>query len=442
MDKPTKHREEVIVVSEPGVVGKLTWRLLPILIAAYFIAIVDRSNVGVAALTMNRDLGLSATAFGFAAGVFFVPYVLLEVPSNLALVRFGARWWIARIMASWGLISAAHAFAWNADSLYALRALLGAAEAGLVPGVIFYLTLWFPAAYRGRIISVFMISIPVALIVGTPISALLMRFDGLLGLHGWRWMYLLEGAPAMILAVFIPFVLPGGPEDARFLSETERDWLIRRLDQEKNERAASVGHGSQAFKTLLTPQILLFCLMYYGLTNLNGAVSTFLPQIIKQYGFGVVQTGFLATIPYACGAAGMIALGALADRPGKRVATNYAALGIAVVGLLGAASIQDPTLKLASLSFAAFGAFAAIPVFWGLPTSVLGGATAAAAIALINALGNVSSVVNPWVIGMLRDRTGDYNGGLYWLAAMASLSALVLTLIVFLIGEISHKNQD
>lgn len=391
---------------------------------------------------MNRDLGLSATAFGLAAGVFFVPYVLLEVPSNLALVRFGARWWIARIMASWGLISAAHAFAWNADSLYALRALLGAAEAGLVPGVIFYLTLWFPAAYRGRIISVFMISIPVALIVGTPISALLMRLDGLLGLHGWRWMYLLEGAPAMILAVFIPFVLPGEPKDATFLSEPERDWLIRRLDQEKSERAASAGHGLQALKTLLHPQVLLFCLMYYGLTNLNGAVSTFLPQIIKQYGFGVVQTGFLATIPYACGGAGMIALGALADQPGKRVATNYAALGTAVIGLLAAASIQDPTLKLAALSLAAVGAFAAIPVFWGLPTSVLGGATVAAAIALINALGNVSSVINPWVIGMLRDRTGDYNGGLYWLAAMASLSALVLTLIVFLMGEIPHKQQD
>jgi MFS family permease len=430
-----------MAVSERAVITKLAWRLMPVLMAAYFIAVVDRSNIGVAALTMNRDLGLSATAFGFAAGVFFIPYVLLEIPSNLALERFGARWWIARIMASWGLISAAHALVWNAGSLYAMRALLGAAEAGLVPGVIFYLTQWFPTAWRGRIISAFMIAIPIALIVGTPVAALILRLDGVLGLRGWQWMYLLEGLPAVILALFVPFVLPGGPKDAQFLSDPERDWLVQRLADEKREGAASSpsGHGTGLLKALVSPKVLLFALMYYGLTNLNGAVSTFLPQIIKAYGFGPVQTGFLATIPYACGAAGMLALGYLADRPGKRVPANYAALGIAVAGLLAAASIDDPTLKLAALSLAAFGAFAAIPVFWGLPTSMLGAATTAGAIAMINALGNVSSVVNPWVIGVLRDRTGDYNGGLHWLAAMAGLSATVLTVILGLRGRFAYK---
>ncbi len=427
-----------MAVSERAIVAKLAWRLMPPLMAAYFIAIVDRSNIGVAALTMNKDLGLSATAFGFAAGVFFAPYVLLEIPSNLALERFGARWWIARIMASWGLISAAHALAWNANSLYALRALLGAAEAGLVPGVIFYLTQWFPTAWRGRIISAFMIAIPVALIVGTPVSALILQLDGALGLHGWQWIYLLEGLPAVVLAVFVPFLLPGGPKDAKFLSDDERDWLTQRLAAEKAERAAATGHALQRFAALLSPQVLLFCLMYYGLTNLNGAVSTFLPQIIKAYGFGQVQTGFLATIPYAFGALGMLGLGYLADRPGKRLPANYLALTLAAGGLLAAAA-RDPTWKLAALSLAAMGAFGAIPVFWGLPTSVLGGAGAAAAIAMINALGNISSVVNPWVIGVLRDRTGDYDGGLHWLAAMAAMSMIVLTIIVSLRGRFSYN---
>lgn len=428
-------------VSEKDVVRKLTWRLMPILAAAYFVAVIDRSNIGVAALTMNKDLGLSAAAFGFAAGVFFAPYVLLEIPSNLALERFGARWWIARIMLTWGLISAAHAFVWNAASLYAMRALLGAAEAGLVPGVIFYITQWFPAAYRGRIISAFMVAIPVALVIGTPASAILLQLNGRLGLRGWQWLYILEGLPAVALAGFVPYLLPSDPADAKFLSAQERDWLIQRLDGERGDRAGAEAstHGSRWLRALINPRVLPFCLMYYGLTNLNGAVSTFLPLIIKEYGFGSVQTGFLATIPYLFGAAGMIGLGYLADRPGKRVPANYAALGMAIVGLLASAVAKDPTLKLATLSFAAIGAFGAIPVFWGLPTSRLGGVTAAAAIALINALGNVSSVVNPWVIGLLRDRAGDYNGGLYWLAAMASLSAGVLTIIVSLRGGFSYN---
>jgi MFS family permease len=428
-----------VVVSEQEIVRKLTWRLMPVLMLAYMIAIVDRANIGVAALTMNHDLRLSTSAFGFAAGVFFIPYVLLEVPSNLALARFGARWWIARIMITWGLISAAHALVWNAASLYALRALLGAAEAGLAPGVIFYLTLWFPAAYRGRVLSAFMIGIPIALVIGTPLSALILQLDGRLGLRGWQWMYLLEGLPAVVMGVLIPFLLPNSPKAATFLGAEERDWLVRTLEQEKHERGGDGEHGAHTLKGVLSPRVLLFCLMYYGLTNLNGAVSTFLPQILKAYGFGSVQTGFLATIPYAFGALGMVALGRLADRPGQRIRANYIALGMACGGLIASAATDDPTLKLAALSFAAVGAFGAIPVFWGLPTSTLGGATAAAAIALINALGNLSSVVNPWVMGVLRERSGDYNSGLHWLAAMAALSAVALTIMVSLRGRFSYN---
>lgn len=422
---------------EKDVVRKITRRLLPVLILSYFIAILDRANVGVAALTMNQDLGLSTAAFGFAAGVFFVPYVLLELPSNLALERFGARWWIARIMLTWGLISAAHAFVWSAESLYVLRALLGAAEAGFFPGVVFYLTLWFPAAYRGRIMSMFMTGIPIALVLGTPLSTVLLELDGLLGLHGWQWMYIIEGIPAVVLAVFIPFLLPSTPREAKFLSDQEKNWLVSRLETERAERSANSqgGHSKQLMKALLSPQVLLFCLMYYGLTNLNGAVSTFLPLILKEFGFGQLQSGFVAAIPYAFGAVGMLLLGRLADKPGKRVATNYLALGISIVGLLVTAWINDPTLKLISLCFAAIGVFGAMPVFWGLPTAVLSGVVAAGGIALINSLGNLSSVVNPWVIGIIRDQTGNFNGGFYWLALMATMSIVVLTVITLTFGR-------
>lgn len=352
-----------MTVSEKQIVRKLTWRLLPVLIFSYFIAIVDRANIGVAALTMNQDLGLSATAFGFAAGVFFIPYVLLELPSNLALERLGARWWIARIMLTWGLISVAHALVWNDTSLYVLRALLGAAEAGFFPGVVFYLTLWFPAAYRGRIISAFMTGIPIALVVGTPLSTLLLQLDGLMGMHGWQWMYIVEGIPAIILAFFIPFLLPSKPNDAGFLTETERKWLVARLDAERHEREALQLGSRRPLKALFTLPVLLFCLMYYGLTNLNGAVSTFLPQILKEFGFGQIETGFLAAIPYAFGAAGMLLLGRLADLPDRRAIANYVALGISIIGLIASASTSDPTLKLLALCIAAFGVLGRCPSF-------------------------------------------------------------------------------
>ena len=427
-----------MAVSEETIIRKLTWRLLPILIFSYFIAILDRANVGVAALTMNQDLGLSMTAFGFAASIFFVPYVLLEIPSNLALERFGARWWIARIMLTWGLLAAAHALVWNAGSLYVLRALLGAAEAGFFPGVVFYLTLWYPSAYRGRIISAFMAGIPISLVIGTPVSTLLLQLDGIFGLHGWQWMYLLEGLPALIVAVFVPFILPSSPKEAKFLEPAERDWLVARLDREQRERAAlsGGGHGKQLMTALLSPQVLLFCLMYYGLTNLNGAVSTFLPLILKGFGFSQVQTGFVAAIPYLFGIAGMLLLGRLADRPGKRRLANYTALIISIIGLVGSAASADPTVKLLMLCIAAFGVFGAMPVFWGLPTAILSGAAAAGGIALINALGNISSVVNPWVIGMIHDSTGNFDDGLYWLALMAAMSVVTLIVISTLFGRI------
>jgi len=412
---------------EKQVIAKLTRRLIPLLVFCYFIAIVDRANIGVAALTMNKDLGLSLSAFGLAAGLFFVPYVLLELPSNLALARFGARWWIARIMLTWGLISGAHAFVWNAESLYVMRALLGAAEAGFFPGVVFYLTLWFPAAWRGRIISSFMVGIPIALVVGTPLSTLLLELDGLFGLHGWQIMFLIEAVPAIVMAFLIPSLLPNRPENAKFLNEEEKNWLTHQLAEEQRNTGFK-GHGS-LLKALFSPQVLLFALAYYGLTNLNGAISTFLPLLLRETGLSNLQSGFVAIVPYLFGAFGMIYLGRRADSAKGRLATSYLSLVISIIGLVGTAFFSDPLVKMAFLCITATGVFGAMPVFWGIPTMFLSGTLAAGGIALINSLGNLSSVINPLVIGKIHDQTGSFDGGLYWLAAMALLSILVLTLI-------------
>ena len=419
---------------ESQVVRKLTIRLLPVLIVGYLLAIIDRANLGVAALTMNTDLGISATAFGLAASVFFVPYVVLEVPSNLALERFGARWWIARIMVTWGIIAAAHALVWNVPSLYVARALLGAAEAGFFPGVIFYLTLWFPSAYRGRIMATFTAGIPIALIIGTPLSGLMLNLDGWLGLHGWQWVYFIEGVPPVVLGVLIPFLLPASPEKAAFLTAEERTWLTDTLARERREREAATnggaGRGRKLLKTLLSPQVLMFAVAYYGLTNLNGAVSTFLPQILKPFGLGNTATTFVAAIPYLFGLAGMLVLGRIADSPGRRAFSLYVGLGISLVGLVASATLDVPIVKVIALCVASFGVFGVIPTFWGLPTAILTGAAAAGGIALINALGNLSSIVNPAVIGVIRAKTGDFNGGLLWLAAMSVVAMIALTIIL------------
>ncbi|TDQ26795.1 sugar phosphate permease [Raoultella sp. BIGb0149] len=425
---------------EKRVIRKLSWRLIPLLIACYVIAVIDRANIGVAALTMNADIGLSAASFGLAAGLFFVPYALLELPSNLLMERIGARWWIARIMVTWGIISGAHIFVWNENSLYVMRALLGAAEAGFFPGIVFYLTMWFPAAWRGRIIASFMTGIPIALIIGTPISSLLLELHGWMGLSGWQIMFLIEAIPAVVLGLIVPFALPDKPKDAKFLEAEEQRWLMATLAAEQ-KKLPPRGHGG-LLKALFSPLVLLFSLTYYGLANLNGAVSTFLPLIISETGLSHVQTGFITIIPYIFGLIGMLVLGRIADRPGSRLMANYAALLISCLGLLCVAWFDNSLLKMAFLCGSAFGFFGAMPVFWGLPAQFFPASVVAGSIALINALGSIASVVNPWVIGVIRDRSGSYNGGFYWLAAMALLSIITLSIIFRRQQSSAYQNSN
>src|SRR5215211_875861 len=267
---------------ETRTIGKVSARLVPFLIACYFVAFLDRVNVGFAALTMNADLGLSAWQYGFGAGVFFLTYFFFEVPSNLLLERFGARKWIARIMFTWGLLSGSMAFVTGPTSFYVLRALLGIAESGFFPGIIFYLTLWFPAVYRARIIGYFMAAIPLSTVIGAPVSGLLLGLDGFGGLKGWQWLFVLEAAPALILSVVVFLYMTDRPADATWLTQEERAWLVDRLDHERRQR--EMARHYTTMEALRNPKVLALSVVYFGAVALNYGLSFFLPQIVKSFG--------------------------------------------------------------------------------------------------------------------------------------------------------------
>ena len=409
---------------ETRTIARVTTRLVPFLIVCYFVAYLDRVNVGFAALTMNRDLGISATAYGFGAGIFFISYFLFEVPSNLFLERFGARKWIARIMLSWGLLSGATAFVQGEYSFYLVRFLLGIAEAGFFPGIIFYLTLWFPAAYRARIIGYFMAAIPLSTVLGAPLSGMLLDLDGWMGMRGWQWLFIIEAVPAMVLSFVVFFYLTDRPSEAKWLQADEREWLVNRLDLEERQRE-SVKHYSIR-EALLNPKVLALGLVYFGAVACNYGIGFFMPQIVKEFGLTNQQTGFVTAIPYIVGVFAIIYWGRRSDRMKERKGHTAVALGIAAVGIAASTFLPDPTLKMLALSVAAFGVFGCLPVFWTLPTSFLSGAAAAGGIAAINSIGNLSGFAGPYLVGFVRDRTGSFNGGLLCLAAFGFIAMLIV----------------
>ena len=420
---------------ETRTVGKVMWRLLPFLIVCYFVAFLDRVNVSFAKLQMNQALGLNDAAFGFGAGLFFVAYFLLEVPSNLLLERFGARRWIARIMFTWGLISGCFAFIpsishatglSNESTFYVLRFLLGICEAGFFPGVIFYLTLWFPSAYRARVISIFMLAIPISSIIGAPISGMLLDVKGW-GLDGWQWLYLLEAVPSVLLSFGVFFYLTDYPRGARWLQLDEIQWLDSRLEGEKQLKQKAEHFG--LLKAITDPRVL-FCAFVYFCHNAAGyGLSFFLPTIIKEFGVGNAQTGMLTAVPYIVGAVGMVLFARHSDRKVERKGHVAAALCMVGVGIGLSGLIGDPLTKMALLCLAMIGSSALPSMFWPLPSSILTGASAAAGIAAINSLGNLAGFFGPYAMGYLKDQTGDFKVGLLCLAAIAFAGAgVVLTL--------------
>jgi len=421
---------------EARTIAKVTARLVPFLVVCYFVAYLDRVNVGFAALTMNQDLGLSQTAFGFGAGIFFIAYFIFEVPSNLLLERLGARTWIARIMLSWGIVSGLMAcLPWlsrvtglgNENSFYLLRVLLGAAEAGFFPGIIFYLTLWFPAEYRARIVGYFMAAIPLSTVIGAPISGVLLYLHGGLGLAGWQWLFLIEAVPAIILAVVVFFYLTDRPEEAGWLAADEQEWLVQRLLIERRQRDAVRVYSIS--EVLHDPRVIGLSLVYFGAVATNYGLSFFLPQIVKTFGLNTFLTTVVSAAPYLVGVIAMVWWGRRSDRAAERRYHAAFPLFVASAGIVSAALLHDPTLKMLAFCIAGFGIFACLPVFWTLPTSFLSGAAAAAGIAVINSIGNLAGFAGPFAMGWLRDHTGSYTAGLFLLAGFGILAMGVVMAI-------------
>ena len=409
---------------EQRTIAKVSARLVPFLIVCYFVAYLDRVNVSFAALTMNKDLGLSASAFGFGAGIFFVAYFLFEVPSNLFLERVGARKWIARIMFTWGLLSGGMAFIGGDTSFYVVRVLLGIAEAGFFPGIIFYLTLWFPAVYRARIVGYFMAAIPLSTVIGAPVSGLLLALDGFLGLKGWQWLFVLEAAPALILSVVVFFYLTDRPADATWLQPDERAWLVGRLEDERLQRETVRRYSVR--EALLNPKVLALSLVYFGAVATNYGLSFFLPQIVKAFGVSDFQAGLVAALPYIVGVVSIVFWGRRSDRKLERRFHLAFPLFVASAGIGISTALDDPTMKMAALSVAGFGIFGCLPVFWTFPAAFLSGAAAAGGIALINSIGNLAGFAGPYAMGRIKDLTGSYTGGLLSLSAVGLIAMVIV----------------
>ena len=416
---------------EKKTITKVMWRLMPFLFLCYFVAYLDRVNVGFAKLQMNAALGLSESAYGLGAGLFFIAYFLLEVPSNLALDKFGARLWIARIMFSWGIVSALFAFIGpistatgisNAWVFYILRFLLGIAEAGFFPGVIFYLTLWFPSVYRARVVALFMLAIPFSSIVGAPVSGALLNITGF-GLDGWQWLFILEAIPSILMTFGVIFYLTDRPALAKWLDEDEKTWLDARISAEhqKKQTAEHLSIG----QAITDRRVLACAFVYFCLNALSYGVAFFLPTIIKGFGVSNFETGLLAALPFLFGAVGMILLGRNSDRTLKRREHVCFALLLAMVGVGGAGLVESPVLVLGLLCLGQIGVSAMPPLFWPIPSTFLTGTSAAAGIAAINSIGNLSGFAGPYIMGFLKDQTGSFTAGLLVLASCGLAGAVV-----------------
>ena len=411
--------------AETATMRRVTLRIIPFLMVCYFIAFVDRVNAGFAALQMNHDIGLSAAAFGLGGGLFYISYVICEVPSNLAMAKVGARIWIARIMISWGIVAACMALVVGPYSFYAVRLLLGAAEAGFFPGVILYLTYWFPAEYRGRIVALFMVAIPLSSFLGSPISAALLQLDGLAGFHGWQWMFLLEALPAVILGIVSFFFLVDGPASARWLTEPQRQWLTGRLAEERSSPAARVGHLS-LWQVMSNKYVLAASLIYAGASGASQCLSLWQPQIIKSFGLTNMQTGLLNSIPFGIASLLMLLWGRSSDRVQERKWHTAVPLAL-LAASLACASLTDalaPTIGI--LCVAVTATYMVKGPFWALSTEWMSAGVAAAAIAQVNAIGNLGGFFGSYVLGAIKDATGSYALGLMPLAALSAFGCVLV----------------
>jgi ACS family tartrate transporter-like MFS transporter len=406
------------------IAAKVAWRAAPLLMACYFVAFLDRVNVGFAALTMNKDLGFDSVIFGFGAGIFFIGYFIFEVPSNLILEKVGARMWIARIMLSWGIVSAATAFVWNDTSFYVCRFLLGAAEAGFFPGVVLYLTFWFPAEHRAKMIGLFMAAVPVSGIIGSPLSGWLLGLEGTLGLRGWQWLFILEGMPSIVLSIVVWFCLTDRPSGASWLTAAERDWLETTLARERSHREAARKY--RLGEALMNSRVLLLGVLYLGLVTGLYGVTFWLPQIVNGFGgLSSVEVGFVTAVPTLAAAVAMVIWTRHSDRTRERPWHVALPAFAGCLGLAASAFVSEPVLSTTALSIVLVGIYAAIATSWTLPTAFLRGTAAAGGIALINSIGNLGGFAGPYFMGWIKRATGDYALGLLFLGLGLAISGLI-----------------
>lgn len=409
---------------EHAVPRKLAWRLIPFLGLLFLVAFLDRVNISFAALTMNRDLHMSDSAYGFAAGIFFLGYLLFEIPSNVLLERVGARLWIARIAVTWGALAAAMALVQGPLSLCILRFALGVAEAGFFPGIIFYLTLWFPSAYRARITGAFLLALPLCNVLGAPLSTALLGVQ-FAGLKGWQWLFILEGVPSMLLGLAVLWYLKDGPDDAPWLAPAEKNWLKQTLAA---EHGTADTHALGLREALTHPRVWLLGLVYFGVVAGLYGIGFWLPQIVKEFGgLTNLEVGLLSAIPYLVAMAAMVVWGRHSDAAGEHhwhvaLPAFAGAVGLAASGWMSA----SPVAALAALSLGAVGALAAIGPFWALPTGMLRGVAAAGGIALVNSIGSAGAFFGAWVTGVLKQATGSHTAGLCVLSALAAMSGMLV----------------
>jgi ACS family tartrate transporter-like MFS transporter len=409
---------------EKRTIKKVGLRLIPLMLVCYLVNYLDRINVGFAALHMNEDVGITATVFGWGAGLFFISYFLCEVPSNMALHRVGARRWIARIMITWGIVSTCFAFVQGPVSFMALRFLLGIAEAGFFPGMVLYISYWFPQEYRGRLTALFMTAIPLSALIGAPLSGFLLETASFWSIASWKWMFIIEGVPAIILGVVVLVYLTDRPSEAKWLTPEEKDWLVSKLSVEKT--GGHLSSFKDAFKSL---NVMLMGVIHLGFAVGSYGIAIWLPQILKGHGLSSFHIGLMSMIPYGLAIVGMIAWGALSDKSPNRSLHVAASCMLGAIGLLIAAAVPTLFGAMVGISISTLGVIAARPIFWTLPGSFLTGSAAAAGIAFINAFGNLGGFIGPYVIGLIKDQTGSFTLGIVATSlplALSVVAALVL----------------
>lgn len=433
------HSAQIDVQGQKAVIRKVTMRLIPLLIVFYVLAFIDRSAVGFAKLTMSADIGLSEAAFGLGAGLFFVGYFFFEVPSNMLMHRFGARKWFARILLTWGLITALMAFAQGPISFYLLRFLLGVAEAGFFPGVIYYLTLWFPALYRKSATSQFVLAQPIAMMVMAPLAGWLLGIEGL-GLAGWQWLFIVVGVAAMVGAWPCLALLPDRPKDADWLTTKESEWIESELRRDA-EVAGADDHKSP-LRVLIDGRVVLLGLVYMLLAAGVYGLGFWLPTVIDGFGGSLMQTGLLTMLPYFFAILGLL----FTAWAVKRYTGNYLPLAIAFfgsgIGMLLSTLFDAPALQLTFLCISAFFLFPTTSTFWPIPSSILVGATAAAGIAAINSVGNLGGFIGPYIVGAITEATGATEGGTIFLAGCLLLGGLLVAVIKATLGRNKNSNFE